>query len=162
MVRRAHHERDGLTANGTGSPRTGSAATIFTHDIYNDIPALARAIDLTKLISFDIDGTLEVGDPPGGITMEMVRQVKGLGYLIGSCSDRTVSEQQRIWREHGINVEFTVLKHRLDEVKEKFPADEYYHVGDTETDRRASLQAGFTFLPVGDAVAQILNGFPPQ
>jgi len=117
---------------------------------------------LTKLISFDIDGTLEVGDPPGGITMEMVRQVKGLGYLIGSCSDRTVSEQQRIWREHGINVEFTVLKHRLDEVKEKFPADEYYHVGDTETDRRASLQAGFTFLPVGDAVAQILNGFPPQ
>jgi FMN phosphatase YigB (HAD superfamily) len=117
---------------------------------------------LTKLISFDIDGTLEVGDPPGGITMEMVRQVKNLGYLIGSCSDRTVSEQQRIWRDHGIEVEFTVLKHRLDEVKEKFPAAEYYHVGDTETDRRASLQAGFNFVPVEDAVARLLNGLTPH
>ena len=117
---------------------------------------------MTKLISFDIDGTLEVGDPPGGITMEMVRKVKGLGYLIGSCSDRTVSEQRRIWRDHGIKVDFTVLKHRLAEVKERFPADEYYHVGDTEIDRRASLQAGFIFLPVGDAVARLLNGLIPQ
>jgi len=117
---------------------------------------------LNKLISFDIDGTLEVGDPPGGITMDMVRQVKGLGYLIGSCSDRTVSEQQRIWQDHDIAVEFTVLKHRLDEVKEQFPADEYYHIGDTEIDRRASLQAGFNFLPVEDAVARILSGLTPQ
>jgi len=117
---------------------------------------------LTKLISFDIDGTLEVGDPPGGITMEMVRQLKDLGYLIGSCSDRTVSEQRRIWRDNGIKVEFTVLKHRLEEVKEQFTADEYYHVGDTEADRRASLQAGFDFLPVEDAVIRLLNGLTPQ
>ncbi|MCH8894395.1 MAG: HAD family hydrolase [Chloroflexi bacterium] len=114
------------------------------------------------LISFDIDGTLEVGDPPGGVTMEMVRQAQGLGCLIGSCSDRTVSEQRRIWRDHGIEVEFTVLKHRLKEVKERFPADEYYHVGDTEIDRRASLQAGFNFLPVEDAVVRLLNGLAPQ
>ena len=117
---------------------------------------------MAKVISFDIDGTLEVGDPPGAITMEMVRRVQGLGYLIGSCSDRTVSEQQRIWGDHGIEVEFTVLKQGLQAVKDQFPAEEYYHVGDTETDRRASLQAGFTFLTVGDAVAQLLNGLPPQ
>ena len=118
--------------------------------------------DLAKLISFDIDGTLEVGDPPGGITMDMVRQVQGLGYLIGSCSDRTVSEQQRIWRDNGISIEFTVLKHRLDEVKEQFPAEEYYHVGDTEIDRRVSLEAGFNFLSVDDAVLRLLNGLTPQ
>jgi hypothetical protein len=93
--------------------------------------------------------------------MEMVRQVQSLGYLIGSCSDRTVSEQQRIWQDHDISVEFTVLKHRLNQVKEQFPADEYYHVGDTETDRRVSLQAGFSFLPVGDAVVRLLNGLTP-
>ena len=113
---------------------------------------------MSKLISFDIDGTLEVGDPPRSITMEMVRQVQDQGYLIGSCSDRTVSEQLRIWESHGITVEFTVLKHRLDEVKTQFPADEYYHVGDTEIDRRASLQAGFDFLPVEDALMTLLNG----
>jgi len=117
---------------------------------------------LVTLISFDIDGTLEVGDPPGGITLEMVRRVKGLGYFIGSCSDRTVSEQQRIWQDHGITVEFTVLKHRLDDVKAQFPADEYYHIGDTEIDRQASLRAGFNFLPVEDAVARILSGLTPQ
>ncbi len=117
---------------------------------------------MAKLISFDIDGTLEVGDPPGGITMELVRQVKALGYLIGSCSDRTVSEQQRIWVDHGISVEFTVLKHRLNDVKEQFIADGYYHIGDTESDHRASLQAGFDFLPVDAAVIQWLNGLAPQ
>ena len=32
------------------------------------------------LISFDIDGTMEVGDPPGPLTMEMARiaQKKGI------------------------------------------------------------------------------------
>ncbi len=117
---------------------------------------------MAKLISFDIDGTLEVGDPPGGITMDLVRQVQGLGYLIGSCSDRTVSEQQRIWVNHGISVEFTVLKHRLNDVKEQFSAEEYYHIGDTEADRRASLQAGFDFLPVDDSVLSWLNALAPQ
>ena len=117
---------------------------------------------MAKLISFDIDGTLEVGDPPGCISMEMVRRVQEMGYLIGSCSDRTVSEQKRIWQDNGIAVEFTVLKHRLEEVQERFSADEYYHVGDTEADRRASLQAGFSFLHVDDAVLLLLNGLTSQ
>ena len=116
---------------------------------------------MTKLISFDIDGTLEVGEPPGLITMEMVRQAQGLGYLIGSCSDRTVAEQQRIWRANRIAAEFTVLKHRLEEVKEQFAADEYYHIGDTEADRRASFQAGFEFLTIEDVVKRLLNGLAP-
>ena len=110
---------------------------------------------MTKLISFDIDGTLEVGDPPGSITMEMVRRAKRLGYFIGSCSDRTVSTQQRIWRDNDILVDFTVLKHQLDQVKALFQADEYYHIGDTDIDRYYSDQAGFCFLFV-DAATQSL------
>ena len=111
---------------------------------------------MPKLISFDIDGTLEVGDPPGYVTMNMVRRAKGLGYIIGSCSDRTVSNQQRIWRDHDIPVEFTVLKHQLGLVKVEFDAEEYYHVGDTELDRFFAGRAGFEYLMPDATVEQLL------
>ena len=110
---------------------------------------------MAKLISFDIDGTLEVGQPPGSVTMEMVRQVQALGYLVGSCSDLTISRQQRIWEENGIAAEFTVLKHQLAEVKVKFEAEEYFHVGDTDMDRHVSQEAGFQFIPAHEAVSQL-------
>ncbi len=112
---------------------------------------------MVKLISFDIDGTLEVGQPPGSITMDMVRDVQNAGHLIGSCSDHTISSQQRIWQQHGIAVEFTVLKHQLSEVTARFEADEYVHIGDTDLDQRVSVEAGFRFVPVQDA-ARLLWG----
>ena len=103
---------------------------------------------LAELISFDIDGTLEVGDPPGCIDMDMVRSAKAQGYIIGSCSDRTVTNQKRIWQEQGIEVSFTVLKHQLGQVKSEFSADEYYHIGDTNIDQQYAEREGFTyFLP---------------
>ena len=106
---------------------------------------------MPSLISFDIDGTLEVGEPPGSITMDMVRAAQEAGYLIGSCSDRPISTQRRIWEEHGIAVEFTVLKHHLGDLMARFQAEEYFHIGDTDLDRHVSQVAGFRFLPVDDA-----------
>jgi hypothetical protein len=101
---------------------------------------------LAKLISFDIDGTLEVGDPPGYITMARVRKALELGYIIGSCSDRPVSHQQRMWMEHDISVAFTVLKHQLDRVKAEFSAEQYYHIGDTNMDRHYAERNGFAYF----------------
>ena len=101
---------------------------------------------MAKLISFDIDGTLEVGDPPGLITMAMVRQAKDLGYLIGSGSDRPISNQRRIWEQHNILVDFVVLKHQLGEVRDLFQAEAYYHIGDTDMDSFFAERAGFRFL----------------
>ena len=101
---------------------------------------------MPKLISFDIDGTLETGDPPGYITMARVREALELGYIIGSCSDRTVSQQQRMWEAHGISVSFTVLKHQLDQVRAEFSAEVYYHIGDTNMDRHYAERNGFTYF----------------
>ncbi len=98
------------------------------------------------VVSFDIDGTLEVGDPPGIVTIPMVRQAKSLGYVIGSCSDRPVRHQQELWGRLGISADFTVLKHRLAEVRALFPAQAYYHIGDTELDDLVASGAGFRFL----------------
>lgn len=112
---------------------------------------------MARLISFDIDGTLEVGDPPGYITMDMVRRAKSAGFIIGSCSDRTVSNQQQIWQQHDIAVEFTVLKHQLDQVKEKFEAAEYIHIGDTNMDRHYAERAGFAYLFPDSSVDQLWN-----
>jgi len=112
---------------------------------------MERAIP-RRLVSFDIDGTLEIGDPPGIVTISMVRLAKSLGYVIGSCSDRPIRFQQELWARLSISADFTVLKHRLVDVKALFRADTYYHIGDTETDHAVANDAGFRFLRA-DAVA---------
>jgi len=99
-----------------------------------------------RLVSFDIDGTLEVGDPPGIVTIPMVRLAKSLGYVIGTCSDRPIRFQQEMWERLRISADFTVLKHRLADVKALFLADTYYHIGDTDTDHAVATGAGFRFL----------------
>ena len=98
------------------------------------------------LVSFDIDGTLEVGDPPGLVTVALVRTAKALGYVIGSCSDRPISYQEDMWVSLEIAPDFTVLKHRLEDVRARFAAAAYYHIGDTDTDERYAAAAGFRFL----------------
>jgi len=97
------------------------------------------------VVSFDIDGTLVIGDPPGLVTLEMVRRARSLGYVIGSCSDRPIRNQQELWAAASIEVDFVSLKHRLDEVKERFPALRYVHIGDTDVDRHFARLAGFEF-----------------
>ena len=113
------------------------------------------------LISFDIDGTLEVGDPPGELTMDMVRIAKSKGFIIGSCSDRIASSQRRIWDEHNIEADFICVKGspmeelRLEYMKTKFDAEEYWHIGDREDlDRQMALSVGFDFLWPDEATAK--------
>lgn len=103
---------------------------------------------LPILISFDIDGTLEVGEPQGSITMDFVRAVSRRGCIVGSCSDRPISFQKRLWSQHDIAVDFTALKQNLDEVKSRFAAAAYIHIGDTEVDEYFAIQSGFRFIEV--------------
>ena len=90
--------------------------------------------------------------------MDTVREARAAGCLIGSCSDRTVSNQQLMWADHGVDVDFTVLKHRLSDLKDRFHADAYYHIGDTETDQFYAERAGFYFIKPGDSRAGLWDG----
>jgi hypothetical protein len=116
-------------------------------------------VTLAPLLSFDIDGTLEIGDPPGIIPIALVRRAKSLGYLVGSCSDRPISFQEAMWQRLGVVADFTVLKHRLGELKARFMAARYYHVGDTELDEDVATAAGFRFLRA-DALTWRVELFP--
>jgi len=109
---------------------------------------------LAFLISFDIDGTMEFGDPPGGVTVEMVRKAKELGFIVGSCSDRFPSWQKKVWDSHGIAVDFWVPKHMLLDVKTRFQADRYVHIGDRDIDRQLAEKVGFHFWWDHEAVAE--------
>jgi phosphoglycolate phosphatase-like HAD superfamily hydrolase len=110
-----------------------------------------------RLLSFDIDGTLEIGDPPGIVPIALVRRAKDRGYLVGSCSDRPISFQEAMWQRLGLAADFTVLKHRLADLRARFEAAHYYHVGDTDFDEQVATLAGFQFLKA-DAVAHRVWG----
>jgi hypothetical protein len=109
-------------------------------------------VSVVTLVSFDIDGTLEIGDPPGIISIAAVRAAQRLGYVVGSCSDRPLAHQRRLWHRLELNPDFTVLKHRLAEVRAAFTAVAYYHIGDTDVDEHFAGLAGFRFLRA-DAVS---------
>jgi hypothetical protein len=98
------------------------------------------------LVSFDIDGTLEDGDPPGPLPMDLVLLAKSLGYVVGSASDRTRREQREMWRRREITVDFVGHKHNLDEVALDFPSERKIHIGDTEVDAHYARLAGFEFV----------------
>ena len=100
------------------------------------------------LVSFDIDGTLEVGDPPGPVTLATVLRARELGYTIGSASDRTRGDQEALWAAHGITVDFVGGKHHLGEVRARFACERYVHIGDSLVDRLYAEQAEFEFHDV--------------
>ena len=115
------------------------------------------------LVSFDIDGTLESGDPRGPITMDMVRNAESHGCIIGSSSDRPLPVQQAIWDRHDIQVSFVSNKQNLLDLKSRFPAKDYYQVGDTDLDRQFALAAGFNFVWMDDGSTEPwINGTAQQ
>jgi len=98
------------------------------------------------LLSLDIDGTLEVGDPPGWIPLDWIHRARALGYIVGSASDRVKSDQRRLWEQHGIEMDFIDHKHKLDEVRARFPqATRWIHIGDGQADHLYAVRHGFEF-----------------
>jgi hypothetical protein len=122
--------------------------------------------DMVFVVSFDIDGTMEFGDPPGPITADLVRRVAELGHVVGSASDRTRANQSSSWERHGVEVAFVGGKHHLHEVRETIAADRYLHIGDTSVDHYYARLAGFDFVNAWELTADgldpdVILGWPP-
>jgi hypothetical protein len=109
------------------------------------------------LVSFDIDGTLEVGYPPGPLPLAVVRAARDLGCVVGSCSDRPSREQAGLWAEHAVGVDFTCPKGRLSTLRDRFARRRYVHVGDTVQDELEARRAGFEFLPVAELFGSLFG-----
>lgn len=80
-------------------------------------------------------------------------QARARGCVIGSASDRTLSEQSVIWQEAGIRPDFTCHKHRLKESTAHFGCQRMLHVGDTPLDEYYARLAGFEFRYATDLPA---------
>ena len=107
------------------------------------------------LVSLDIDGTMEFGEPPGPVTVDIVRTLLAAGIVVGSASDRTRSDQEETWAEHGVVVSFVGGKHQLDAVRARFPDHRCMHVGDTHVDEHYAGLFGFEFVGVEDPTAAL-------
>jgi hypothetical protein len=105
-----------------------------------------ETVPFVIFVSFDIDGTLETGDPPGPITIEQVLVAKDRGYVIGSASDRTVAFQRKMWDEHGVEVDFVGHKHHLHDIIARFECTRLMHIGDTQVDEHYAKLAGLEFF----------------
>ena len=112
------------------------------------------------VVSFDIDGTMEFGHPPGPVTVAFVRDLAERGHVIGSASDRTRTDQAELWERHGIAAAFVGGKHVLHDVRERFPAGPHVHIGDTHVDEHYARLAGFEFLWPGQVETLHLDPDP--
>jgi hypothetical protein len=101
-------------------------------------------------VSFDIDGTMEVGEPPGPVPAAVARELFERGYIVGVASDWPRSSQQPLWSRHGMEPHFVGGKHHLHEVRDRFPADRRVHIGDTHVDEHFARLADFEFCWVDD------------
>jgi hypothetical protein len=97
------------------------------------------------LLSFDIDGTLEWGDPPGPLSLQMAVDAKARGYIVGSSSDRLLAEQRAMWATIDFDYDFVSHKHQLTEETSRFGCTRQIHIGDTELDKYYAELAGFEF-----------------
>ncbi|OHV30427.1 MULTISPECIES: HAD family hydrolase [Pseudofrankia] len=112
-------------------------------------------MEARTLVSFDIDGTLETGDPAGPLRLAFVRWARARGYVIGSCSDRTLGEQSAMWARAGIVPDFVSRKHELTAVRAAWRCQRFVHIGDTRVDEHFAAQADFEFIFVFDLASRL-------
>ena len=113
-----------------------------------------------SVVSFDIDLTLvtpdDAGESAGGVvpvgTLSVLRE---MGYIVGTCSDRLVTDQRQLMGDMGFEPDFCVPKSMLGPARAMLPGPSHIHVGDDPTrDRDIALRAGWEHRWPAEAVPQ--------
>lgn len=101
------------------------------------------------LVAFDVDGTLEVGDPRGPIKLDDVRRLKEAGLIVGIVGAREKVEGRLVGLD--FYMEGDPYKERnLKELASRFKPALAIYVADRPSDREAALRAGFCYLKPDD------------
>ena len=110
-----------------------------------------------NLISYDVDGTVSWGNPPGPITPEMIIDEVNFGNHVVGGSNHDIAVQDAEFRAHGIKLLMVCQKVGLSRAKEKWPnARRYIHVGDSvNDDGKAAKAAGFEYLTPEEYVGSL-------
>jgi len=97
------------------------------------------------LIAFDVDGTLECGNPPGPIRLERVRLLKEAGFTVG-----IIGALERVMPKlPNLDFYYPGDPHKpegLKEVKEKFKPLLAIYVADLPSDRKSALKLSYSYI----------------
>jgi len=102
-----------------------------------------------KIIAFDVDGTLKVGDPPGTISIAELKKLKQDGWVVGIISDAI--KREKVEEAFGDEVDFLLSKTKTTSiitVGKGFATKVY--VGDSFLDKEASKEAGWRFVKASE------------
>lgn len=140
--------------------RYREAAKLRTPQIASDLGRCPMRVwksgDAVSLISFDIDGTLEVGDPPELSLSAPSDERVTAATSSGVARTGTVRYQEELWAQHGVTMDFVIVKQGLLTIKSTFDIEQHLHIGDTDVDALIARQAGFSFL---HSVSDDVDGF---
>ncbi|RLI05644.1 hypothetical protein DRO26_01605 [Candidatus Bathyarchaeota archaeon] len=100
---------------------------------------------MVVVVVFDVDGTLESGNPAGPIKLETVRKLKEKGLTVG-----IVGAYERV-QDKLSNLDFyfggdPYKPENLRKIREKYKPTLAVYVADLPTDRNTALKTGFCYI----------------
>jgi hypothetical protein len=106
---------------------------------------------MNVVIAFDVDGTLECGNPPGLIKIETVKRLKERGFIVG-----IIGAYKKV-QQHINNLDFYLSgdphkPENLRKVHETYKPTFCIYVADLPSDRVAALENGFSYIKSEDFV----------